>query len=187
MERKIGEVFEFEGKMLVVEKANFRCKGCVFFHLDYKDCFKKIIPTSGDCLSKCRTDKNGVIFKYAEQIEGCGLLKHPKRNELVEIEPSESVKNDIIDNKVRMDLLPWPELEEIGKVYTAGAKKYGPNQWQNLEDGYQRYKGAMLRHLTELEKGNDIDEETGCMHAAQIAWNAIAMLHFKLKEKENKE
>lgn len=23
---------------------------------------------------------------------------------------------------------------------------------------------------------------TGCMHAAQVAWNAIAMLHFKLKK-----
>ena len=93
-----------------------------------------------------------------------------------------SRKNDIIDNKVRMDLLPWPELEEVAKVYTAGAKKYGPNQWQNLPDGYQRYKGAMLRHLCEVEKGNIYDPETGCRHAAQVVWNAIAMLHFKIKE-----
>lgn len=66
--------------------------------------------------------------------------------------PTESVKNDRQDNKVMMDLLPWAELEEIGKVYTAGAKKYGPNRWQNLPNGYERYKGAMLRHLTEVEK-----------------------------------
>lgn len=95
---------------------------------------------------------------------------------------NDSKKNDIIDNKVRMDLLPWKELEEIAKVYTAGAKKYGPNQWQDLPNGYERYKGAMLRHLCEVEKGNDIDEETGCYHIAQVAWNAIAMLHFKLKD-----
>lgn len=95
---------------------------------------------------------------------------------------NESIKNDRKDNKVMMELLPWPELEEVGKVYTAGAKKYGPNKWQNVPDGYQRYKGAMLRHLTELEKGNDIDPETGCLHAAQIVWNAIAMLHCKMKE-----
>lgn len=98
----------------------------------------------------------------------------------------ESIKNDRTDNKVMMELLPFRELEEIARVYTAGAKKYGPNRWQNLPDGYQRYKGALLRHLTELEKGNDIDEDTGCMHAAQIAWNAIAMLHFKMNEMENK-
>ena len=97
------------------------------------------------------------------------------------------IKNDRKDNKVMMELLPWPELEEIAKVYTAGAKKYGPNRWQNLPDGYQRYKGAMLRHLTEHEKGNLIDSETGCYHIAQCAWNAIAMLHFVLKEVERIE
>lgn len=94
-------------------------------------------------------------------------------------------KNDRIDGKVRMDLLPWPELEEVARVYTAGAKKYGENQWQNLEDGYQRYKGAMLRHLTEVEKGNIVDGDTGCLHAAQIVWNALAMLHFKMQEYGN--
>ncbi len=97
-------------------------------------------------------------------------------------ENKKSIKNDRKDGKVRMDLLPWPELEKIAEVYTAGAKKYGPNRWQNLENGYERYKGAMLRHLTEVEKGNAIDEDTGCLHIAQVAWNAIAMVHFKLKE-----
>lgn len=95
----------------------------------------------------------------------------------------ESRKNDRKDDKVMMELLPWPELEKIAEVYTAGAKKYGPHNWENLPDGYERYKGAMLRHLTEMEKGNDIDPDTGCMHAAQVAWNAIAMLHFKMNKK----
>ena len=100
---------------------------------------------------------------------------------------NEGKKNDFADGKVRMDLLPWPELEEIARVFTAGAKKYGANNWQNLPDGYQRYKGALLRHLCELEKGNDTDEDTGCLHAAQIAWNAIAMLHFKMQKYAQRE
>lgn len=97
-------------------------------------------------------------------------------------ENKKSIKNDRKDGKVRMDLLPWPELEKIAEVYTAGAAKYGDHNWENLENGYERYKGAMLRHLTEVEKGNTIDEDTGCLHIAQVAWNAIAMVHFKLKE-----
>lgn len=95
---------------------------------------------------------------------------------------TEGKKNDLQDGKVRMDLLPWPELEEIAKVFTAGARKYGENTWQHLDNGYERYKGALLRHLTEVEKGNEVDEDTGCLHCAQIAWNAIAMLHFKMEE-----
>ena len=95
---------------------------------------------------------------------------------------TEGRKNDRIDGKVRMELLPFPELEEIAKVLTAGAKKYGANNWQYLEDGYERYKGALLRHLTEVEKGNVFDEDTGCMHAAQVVCNAMFMLHFKMEE-----
>lgn len=93
-----------------------------------------------------------------------------------EKESNSSRKNDFLDQKLRWDLLPLEEIEEIVKVYTAGSKKYGDNTWQNLPNGVQRYKAALLRHLLEFEKGNEIDEETGCKHLAQVAWNAIAML-----------
>ena len=89
----------------------------------------------------------------------------------------EGKKNDFQDGKLRWDLLPLEEIEDIVKVYTSGANKYGENTWQLLDNGYQRYKAAMLRHLLEYEKGNKVDEDTGCQHLAQVAWNAIAMLY----------
>lgn len=88
------------------------------------------------------------------------------------------IKNDYKDHKLRWDLLPLQEIEDIVRVYTAGADKYGDNNWQNLDNGYQRYKAALLRHLLEYEKGNRTDEDTGCLHLAQVAWNAIAMLYY---------
>lgn len=173
MERNIGEVFNYGSLRLRVEKTGGEnvCEGCVFYDRNWCTGFNDNI--TGSCSKNDRTQKEDIVFVLDKPTDN-----KPSANDT-------SVKNDIIDNKVRMDLLPWRELEEIAKVYTAGAKKYGPNQWQNLPDGYQRYKGAMLRHLTELEKGNEFDEDTGCRHAAQIAWNAIAMLHFKLKENNN--
>lgn len=94
-----------------------------------------------------------------------------------------SIKNDIKDDKIMWQLMPLNLLNEIAKVYTAGAKKYGKDNWKNLEDGYERYKGALLRHLVanDLE---DKDEETNCYHLAQVAWNAIAMLYFKLRDND---
>lgn len=89
-----------------------------------------------------------------------------------------SIKNDHTDHKLRWDLLPLQEIEDIVEVYTAGAEKYGPNKWQGLEDGFNRYKGALLRHLAEYDKGNFTDPDTGCKHLAQVAWNAIAMLYY---------
>ena len=88
---------------------------------------------------------------------------------------NEGLKNDIKDKKIRWDLLPLDILNDIAMVYTAGAEKYGDNNWQNLENGYERYKGALLRHLYAATKEVK-DEETGCYHLAQVAWNAIAML-----------
>lgn len=98
---------------------------------------------------------------------------------------SESKKNDFKDNKTRWELIPLDCLEDIARVYTEGAKKYGVNNWQNLDDGYERYKGALLRHLYAAES-KEFDEETGCRHLAQVAWNAIAMLWI-LKHKKNEQ
>ena len=78
--------------------------------------------------------------------------------------------------KLRWDLLPLNLIEKVVEIYTFGAEKYGPNTWQNLEDGYNRYKAAMFRHLMEFEKGNVIDDESGKEHLAHMVWNAIAML-----------
>lgn len=94
-----------------------------------------------------------------------------------------SVKNDFKDHKLRWDLLPLTDLEEVVKLYTFGAEKYGDNNWQNLENGYQRYKAAMLRHLLEYEKGNTVDSESGCSHLAAVIWNAIAMYHISKNDK----
>ena len=86
--------------------------------------------------------------------------------------------------KLRWDLLPLKEIEDIVKIYTFGAEKYGDNTWQNLKGGYNRYKAAMLRHLMEFEKGNVNDDESGYPHLAHMCWNAIAMLYLSSRKKD---
>lgn len=98
-----------------------------------------------------------------------------------------SAKDDFKDKKLRWDLLPLEEIEDIVKAYTAGADKYGDNNWKNLDNGYQRYKAAMFRHLLEYEKGTEFDGETGCRHLAQVAWNAIAMLYLSKHPTSDKQ
>lgn len=88
---------------------------------------------------------------------------------------SEGRKDD--KGKLRWDLLPLDLVEKIVEVYTFGAQKYEPNSWQKLDDGYNRYKAAMFRHLLEFEKGNTNDNESGLNHLAHMCWNAIAMMY----------
>lgn len=96
-------------------------------------------------------------------------------------------KNDKKDHKIRWELIPLDIMNEIAKVYTVGAEKYEDNSWKKLSNGYERYKGALLRHLAANDV-SPIDEETDCYHLAQVAWNAMSMLWFKLNQgKINKD
>lgn len=97
---------------------------------------------------------------------------------------AESKKNDRKDHKLRWELLPLPLLEEIVKIYTMGAEKYGENTWQNLPNGYERYKAALFRHIVAYEKGETTDKESNLLHLAHAAWNALAMLYCSLAKKE---
>lgn len=86
--------------------------------------------------------------------------------------------------KIRMDLLPLPVLEEIAKVLTYGASKYEENSWQKLKKARQRYKGALLRHLTAIDRGEIIDPESGLLHSSHVACNAMFLLYFMMRERE---
>lgn len=88
----------------------------------------------------------------------------------------EGRKNDRQDNKLRWDLLPLDLIEKVVEVYHFGATKYEQNTWQHLPDGYNRYKAALLRHITAYEKGETKDPESGLHPLAHAAWNALAML-----------
>lgn len=74
-------------------------------------------------------------------------------------------------------------LRELCKVWEFGALKYGKSNWKELDNGEERYTNAMLRHLLEE---HPFDEETNFLHAAHIAFNALARLHF-IVEKQEKE
>lgn len=62
MERKIGEVFEFNGKKYQVVEVGSGCEGCAF---DYcLDCSE--VEIKGKCHWLTRKDKEDVIFVEVE-------------------------------------------------------------------------------------------------------------------------
>jgi hypothetical protein len=75
-------------------------------------------------------------------------------------------------------------LQEVGRVGTYGAAKYSDNGWIQVPDGQARYTDAMMRHLIKEAIGEQCDEDTGILHAAHAAWNALARLDFMIRERE---
>lgn len=62
-ERKVGEIFEFEGtKLQVVKSKTYTCSGC-FFNGDNVPCVHQNISILGACDKEDRSDNNYVIFK----------------------------------------------------------------------------------------------------------------------------
>lgn len=67
MERRIGEVFEFEGKNLKVIQSD-DCCGC-YFESEGKGCLNKSHDLTGECNPLLRDFNVGVIFKDVEEIQ----------------------------------------------------------------------------------------------------------------------
>lgn len=165
-------------------------------------CTSDTIKGIGFCSADFRSDGNSVFFEEVKslkqedakesnmQTSDDESQKEESATEEQVADEQKSVKNDRLDDKLRWELLPLTDIEDIVEVYTFGAKKYGPHTWRGLDDGFERYKAALLRHMVSFEKGEELDEESGLPALAHMAWNAIAMLaiwHDKQKEKQLKK
>ena len=97
--------------------------------------------------------------------------------------PVEGLKYDNGKNRMGLVLQGFSNaLWEVGRVGTFGANKYSPNSWQNLTNGKERYLDALCRHLFKHLQGEKIDDESGLLHLSHLAWNALCLLEFELKE-----
>lgn len=76
------------------------------------------------------------------------------------------VKHD--QDKSRVDLLDPEFLEGIGNVLKHGAEKYAAHNWRN-GIAASRLIGAAYRHLGAINKGQDIDPESGLPHVYHLS------------------
>jgi hypothetical protein len=86
------------------------------------------------------------------------------------------------EGKTRFSLLPPYALEQIAKVFTYGAKKYTTTEAgdYNWKKGLSWTKtcDSLERHLQAWKKGEDVDAESGLLHLAHLATNAMFLLEF---------
>lgn len=72
-------------------------------------------------------------------------------------------------------------LTAVADVGTYGARKYTDSGWCHVPDGHRRYTDAMLRHWLAESAGETTDTDSGLLHAACVAWNALARLELMLR------
>lgn len=70
----------------------------------------------------------------------------------------------------------------VAEVSAHGAEKYSWNGWETVPDGVNRYGDAMVRHSCKAVIEGPRDADSGLLHAAHEAWNALARLELMLRE-----
>jgi hypothetical protein len=80
-----------------------------------------------------------------------------------------------------------PALQEVAKLGSMNNKpggKYERGSWMLVQDPLVKYNDAFWRHL--LDGPQNLDPTTGMHHDVAVAWNALALVWFRLqKEKDN--
>lgn len=76
-------------------------------------------------------------------------------------------------------------LLEVGKCIEFGTHKYPEvDNWQRVDDAFNRYQDAMIRHLLKHNIGKELDEETGLYHLSHMVWNSLAILELYIRSKD---
>lgn len=89
------------------------------------------------------------------------------------------IKND--SQKPDLSLVPTEAIFEMAKALTFGAQKYSRYNFREGMD-ITRPIAASLRHTYQFLEGQDIDEETQCIHLGN-AMAGLAMAIWLLKNK----
>lgn len=82
--------------------------------------------------------------------------------------------------KTRYDLIPFDGLEALADVYTRGAEKYAERNWEKGM-GWMVMFASLMRHTAKWCMGEDYDKESGQLHMAHVAWNALGLVTYQLR------
>jgi len=108
-----------------------------------------------------------------------GYVKHT-RNAVIPVDSVDVGRKDD-EGKLRYDLVDPYALEQLVKVLTFGAKKYGDRNWEKgIKFG--RVFGACMRHLWRWWSGKGADKETGLSPLA----HAMCCIMFLLRYTQDK-
>lgn len=93
-------------------------------------------------------------------------------------------KLDAGKSPIRRGLLEYfpRACQAVADVSAFGASKYAWKGWETVPDGIIRYGDAQERHVTKAAIEGPIDRDSGYLHAAHEAWNALAKLELMLRE-----
>lgn len=81
------------------------------------------------------------------------------------------------EGKNRIGLVPAYSIEQIARVFTVGAEKYGADNYRKGMK-WSKCVDSLERHLNAFKQGIDYDEETNLLHLAHAATNIMFLIEY---------
>lgn len=115
MERKIGETFEYKGRVYkTIQSLSDSCRNCAFVNEPCYACFFNNIV--GGCSMTVREDKKNIIFKEIKDIE-------------------------IKDNQLTINIPDWMEIDFQNSDFDTGVIKFRKKEltYEDIQDSIGKY------------------------------------------------
>lgn len=80
--------------------------------------------------------------------------------------------------KLRYDLLPPYPIQQLVKILSGGADKYGDKNWEKGM-AWSRCYASLMRHLMAWWMGEDKDKESGESHLAHAMCNLVFLMEYE--------
>ncbi len=93
------------------------------------------------------------------------------------------------EGKTNFVLIPWEWLQVLAEIFTFGAKKYAPRNWQkslNTQDHDKFCEDRLdstMRHMVAHMRGERLDPESGRPHTDHSAWNLLCVMWYNMNDK----
>ena len=109
---------------------------------------------------------NGFNREYEKKWAQLGEIQWPTLTPYEKPKEDKGLKYD--DGKPPIALVDPEFIEGLARVLGFGAAKYSPDNWRN-GISYRRLISAAYRHLGAINRGEDVDPESGESHAYHLA------------------
>jgi hypothetical protein len=84
------------------------------------------------------------------------------------------------DGKPQLSYVDLKSLEPCARALEYGANKYSRNNWKKGQPASQ-ILDSLMRHISALQDGEEVDAESGLPHIAHIQANAMFLGHKSTK------